>query len=154
MDTDVIVVGAGPVGLMLAGELRLGGARVVVLERLTEATTESRASTLHARTMEIFDQRALLDRLGTPPPSQNGGHFGGIPLDFGGLPTRYPGQWKVLQTRVEELLAAWATELGADIRRGHDVCGLELGDDRIRLHAGSPTGTVELTGRYLVGCDG
>jgi 2-polyprenyl-6-methoxyphenol hydroxylase-like FAD-dependent oxidoreductase len=153
MDTDVIVVGAGPVGLMLAGELRLGGARVIVLERLTEATTESRASTLHARTMEIFDQRGLLDQLGTPP-SQNGGHFGGIPLDFGNLPTGYPGQWKVLQTRVEELLAAWATELGADIRRGHDVCGLELGDDRIRVHAGSPTGTVELTGRYLVGCDG
>jgi len=153
MDTDVIIVGAGPVGLMLAGELRLGGARVVVLERLAEPTTESRASTLHARTMEIFDQRDLLNRLGTPP-SQGSGHFGGIPLDFANVPTRYSGQWKVLQTRVEELLAGWATELGADIRRGQHVCGLEIQDDRVRVHAGTPGGTVELTARYLVGCDG
>jgi oxygenase len=149
MDTDVIVVGAGPVGLMLAGELRLGGARVVVLERLAVPTTESRASTLHARTMEIFDQRGLLGALGTPP-NQSTGHFGGIPIDFGGLPTRYPGQWKVLQAEVESLLARWATGLGADLRREHDVHALETSDDRVRVRAGP----VELTGRFLVGCDG
>jgi oxygenase len=57
VDTQVIVAGAGPVGLMLAAELRLGGAEVTVLERLAAPTTESRASTLHARTMEILDQR-------------------------------------------------------------------------------------------------
>jgi 2-polyprenyl-6-methoxyphenol hydroxylase-like FAD-dependent oxidoreductase len=153
MDTDVIVVGAGPVGLMLAGELRLGGARVVLLERLTAPTTESRASTLHARTMEIFDQRGLLARLGTPP-NQNAGHFGGIPLDLGGLPTRYPGQWKVLQAQVEELLARWVTGLGADLRRGHDVRDLVVGADRVHVRADTPAGPVELTGRYLVGCDG
>ncbi|HEY0804040.1 MAG TPA: FAD-dependent monooxygenase, partial [Pseudonocardiaceae bacterium] len=135
MDTDVIVVGAGPVGLMLAGELRLGGARVIVLERLAAPTTESRASTLHARTMEILDQRGLMRRLGTPP-SHRMGHFGGIPLDFGGLPTRYPGQWKVPQARVEELLAEWATELGADIRREHDVHSCETSHDGVRVRAG------------------
>jgi 2-polyprenyl-6-methoxyphenol hydroxylase-like FAD-dependent oxidoreductase len=149
MDTDVIVVGAGPVGLMLAGELRLGGAGVVVLDRLAEPTTESRASTLHARTMEIFDQRGLLGTLGTPP-NEPAGHFGGIPLVLSGLSTRYPGQWKVLQARVEELLAAWAIGLGADLRREHDVTGLDAGDDRVRVRAGS----VELTARYVVGCDG
>jgi 2-polyprenyl-6-methoxyphenol hydroxylase-like FAD-dependent oxidoreductase len=149
MDTDVIVVGAGPVGLMLAGELRLGGAGVVVLERLAEPTTESRASTLHARTMEIFDQRGLLGPLGTPP-NEPTGHFGGIPLDFRGLSTRYAGQWKVLQARVEELLATWAVDLGADLRREHDVTGLEVGADRVRVRAGP----VEVTGRYVVGCDG
>src|SRR5882724_3110075 len=106
MDTQVIVVGAGPVGLMLAGELRLGGAEVVVLERLAAPTTESRASTLHARTMEIFDQRGLLAELGNPP-SEPAGHFGGIPLDLSSLPTPYPGQWKVPQARVEQLLASW-----------------------------------------------
>jgi 2-polyprenyl-6-methoxyphenol hydroxylase-like FAD-dependent oxidoreductase len=79
-DTEVIVVGAGPVGLLLAGELRLGGVRVTVLERLTEPTTESRASALHARTMEFFDQRGLLDGLSLPNLPH--GHFGGIPLDL------------------------------------------------------------------------
>jgi len=100
MDTQVLVVGAGPVGLMLAGELRLGGAEVIVLERLAVPTIESRASTLHARTMELFDQRGLLERLDSPP-NQRMGHFGGIPLDLGELATRYPGQWKVLQAEVE-----------------------------------------------------
>ncbi|MFL6160889.1 MAG: FAD-dependent monooxygenase [Jatrophihabitantaceae bacterium] len=153
MDTQVIVVGAGPVGLMLAGELRLGGAEVVVLERLAVPTTESRASTLHARTMEMFDQRGLLDRLGTPP-SQRMGHFGGIPLDLGELPTRYPGQWKVLQARVEELLGEWAAELGADIRRDHELVGLRAGADRVRVRVDGPAGPLELTAQYLVGCDG
>lgn len=153
MDTDVIVVGAGPVGLMLAGELRLGGARVVVLERLAVPTAESRASTLHARTMELLDQRGLVERLGTPP-SQRMGHFGGIPLDFGGLPTRYPGQWKVLQAQVESLLATWAGELGADLRREHDVRQLDVCADHVRVLARSPSGPVTLTGRFLVGCDG
>lgn len=153
MDTDVIVVGAGPVGLMLAGELRLAGARVVVLERLAAPTTESRASTVHARTMEIFDQRDLLERLGTPP-NQRTGHFGGIPLDFGGLPTRYPGQWKVLQAKIEALLAGWATGLGADLRREHDLRELEAGDDQVRVRAHTPAGPVELISHFLVGCDG
>lgn len=163
VDTDVVVVGAGPVGLMLACELRLGGARVTVLERLAAPTTESRASTLHARTMEFFDQRGLLEQLGSPP-IQRSGHFGGIPLDFSTLPTRFPGQYKVLQAQVEEVLARRATELGADIRREHEVCALEDGPDAtgpdapdagaVRVHARTPAGQVRVTGRYVVGCDG
>lgn len=153
MDTQVIVVGAGPVGLMLAGELRLGGAEVTVLERLPAPTTESRASTLHARTMELFDQRGLLATLGTPPNDRRG-HFGGIPLDLGELPTPYPGQWKVPQARVEALLAEWAGGLGADIRREHELSGIEVGSDQVRARVTGPAGPLELTGRYLVGCDG
>ncbi|MDT3400921.1 FAD-dependent monooxygenase, partial [Streptomyces sp. B1866] len=103
-------------GLMLAGELRLGGARVVVLERREAPTAESRASTLHARTMEILDTRGLLTDLGSPP-NEPRGHFGGVPMDLT-LPSRHPGQWKVPQTRTEELLHKWAASLGADLRRG------------------------------------
>lgn len=77
-ETEVIVVGAGPVGLLLAGELRLAGADVVVLDKLTAPTTESRASTLHSRTMEILDTRGLLDALGEIPGDPSG-HFGGSP---------------------------------------------------------------------------
>jgi bifunctional oxygenase/reductase len=153
MDTQVIVVGAGPVGLMLAGELRLGGAEVVVVERLAAPTAESRASTLHARSMEIFDQRGLLAELGEPP-SDRRGHFGGIPLDFGELPTSYPGQWKVPQARVEQLLAGWADRLGADLRRGYELSGLVDAGDRVRARLIGPAGPVTLTASYLIGCDG
>ncbi|MCX4654026.1 SDR family oxidoreductase [Streptomyces microflavus] len=153
-DTDVVVVGAGPVGLMLAGELRLGGADVIVLDRLGAPTTESRASTLHARTMEILDQRGLLDGIGTPPDEPMG-HFGGLPLDLR-LPGPYPGQWKVPQTRTEAVLGAWAVRLGAEVRRGHRVAGLEQHPDRVTVEAAGPEGgaPVRITAPYVVGCDG
>ena len=152
LDTQVIVVGAGPVGLMLAGELRLGGAEVIVLEQRAAPTTESRASTLHARTMEILDQRGLLGELGTPPNDVTG-HFGGIPLDLA-LDSPYPGQWKVPQVRTEELLGAWARGLGADLRRRHAVRALTDGPRHVEVEALGPDGPVLLRARYVVGCDG
>jgi oxygenase len=148
----VIVVGAGPVGLMLAGELRLGGCGVLVLERLAAPTKESRASTLHARTMEIFDERGLLEPLGMPP-NVPAGHFGGIPLDLT-LPSPYPGQWKVPQHRTEALLEDWAVGLGADVRRGHEVRALTQQPDRVQVAAAGPDGTVSLQASCVVGCDG
>ncbi|MGK5639749.1 FAD-dependent monooxygenase [Streptomyces sp. URMC 126] len=153
VETQVVVVGAGPVGLLLAGELRLGGADVVVLERLAEPTTESRASTLHARTMELLDQRGLLGPLGTPPNDAMS-HFGGIPLDLGGLDTAYPGQWKVPQARTEELLREWAVGLGAEVRRGHEVRGVTEADGYVEAEAAGPAGPVRVRASYLVGCDG
>ncbi|HEX5120999.1 MAG TPA: FAD-dependent monooxygenase [Pseudonocardiaceae bacterium] len=153
MDTQVIVVGAGPVGLMLAGELRLGGAEVVVLDRLAEPMAESRASTLHARTMEVLDQRGLVERFGATP-NRPMGHFGGIPFDLSGVTTRFPGLWSVPQTQIEQVLAEWATELGADIRRGDEVIGIDAGEDRVRVHVVGPGGCSALTGAWVVGCDG
>jgi oxygenase len=153
VETQVLVVGAGPVGLMLAGELRLGGVDVVVLERLAAATTESRASTLHARTMEIFDQRGLLDELGTVP-SDLVGHFGGIRLDFSRLDSRYPGQWKVPQACIEQLLGRWAVGLGAIVRRGHELIGLRQNDSGVEAEVVGPGGRVQIRAAYLVGCDG
>jgi 2-polyprenyl-6-methoxyphenol hydroxylase-like FAD-dependent oxidoreductase len=152
LETDVVVVGAGPVGLMLAGELRLGGADVVVVERLREPTTESRASTLHARTMELLDARGLLDALGTPPCDLRG-HFGGIPLDLA-QPSPYQGQWKVPQTTTEALLQDWAVDLGAALRRGHEVRQVVVDDDAVTAVADGPTGRLQVRARYLVGCDG
>ncbi|WP_086792975.1 FAD-dependent monooxygenase [Streptomyces thermovulgaris] len=153
LETEVLVVGAGPVGLMLAGELRLGGAGTVVLERRSAPTTESRASTLHARTMELFDSRGLLDALGTPPDEPRG-HFGGVPLDLT-LPSPWPGQWKVPQTRTEELLQEWALGLGADLRRGHDLRAVRVAEDHVEAVAAGPGGrTLRIRARYVVGCDG
>ncbi|MFF7921387.1 FAD-dependent monooxygenase [Streptomyces mirabilis] len=167
LDTDVLVVGAGPAGLMLATELRLGGAEVVVVDQRPGPTTESRASTLHARTMEILDSRGLLDELGTPPCEPRG-HFGGVPLDLT-LPSSYPGQWKVAQTRTEELLQRRAAVLGADLRRRHQLLSLEAesegagrdeagrgraGRGGVEAEAIGPYGPVRIRARYLVGCDG
>lgn len=152
LDTQIIVVGAGPVGLALAGELRLGGAEVIVLEQRNSRITESRASTLHARTMEIFDSRGLLEAFGELP-NELVGHFGGIALDLG-LPSRYPGQWKVPQTRTEELLEERALSLGADIRRGWKLLDMAKDGGSVQIVAGTPDGVRTLRAAYLVGCDG
>jgi NAD(P)-dependent dehydrogenase (short-subunit alcohol dehydrogenase family)/2-polyprenyl-6-methoxyphenol hydroxylase-like FAD-dependent oxidoreductase len=152
VDTQVIVVGAGPVGLLLAGELRLGGAEVTVLEQLAEPTTESRASTVHARTMEIFDSRGLLSGFGELH-SDVMGHFGGIPLDLT-LPSPYPGQWKAPQVQTEAVLQQWAASLGADLRWGHRLRNLAVRPDCVEADVVGPAGPMRLRGLYLVGCDG
>ncbi|HSV65552.1 MAG TPA: FAD-dependent oxidoreductase [Mycobacteriales bacterium] len=150
--TEVVVVGAGPVGLALAGELRLAGVDVTVLERRTAPSGESRASTLHARTMEILDSRGLLAQVGTPPHEPMG-HLAGIPLDLT-LPSGYPGQWKVPQTRMEEILHSWARSLGARIRRGHRLHSVVAEAEDVEAVAVGPAGPVRVSARYLVGCDG
>ncbi|MFJ5927761.1 FAD-dependent monooxygenase [Kitasatospora sp. NPDC092948] len=128
MDASVIVVGAGPAGLMLAGELRLAGVDVIVLDRLTRRTGESRGIGFTMRTMEVFDQRGILRRFGDIETS-NHGHFGGIPLDLGVLGSAHQAARTVPQHVTETVLEGWAVELGADIRRDQEFVGLtDLGD--------------------------
>ncbi|WP_055563830.1 FAD-dependent monooxygenase, partial [Streptomyces atriruber] len=155
METEVIIVGAGPVGLLLTAELCLHGVRVAVVEQRHRPTKESRASTLHARTMEIFDSRGLLTDFASPPTEPRG-HFGGLPLDLT-LPGAYPGQHKVPQTKTESVLEEWALSLGADIRCGHRLQLLDLAQDGEVVEAeavGRDGRPVRLRGRYLVACDG
>lgn len=152
LETDVLVVGAGPVGLMLAGELARGGADVVVVEKRREPTRESRASTLHARTMEILDSRELLPDVGNPP-NEPKGHFGGINLDLT-LPSTHPGQWKVPQTKTEAVLEEWAISLGADIRCGHELVAVADAGEHVDAEALGSDGTLHLRAKYVVACDG
>jgi bifunctional hydroxylase/dehydrase len=153
MKTDVIIVGAGPAGMMLAGELRLADVRVTILERLVVPTGESRGLGFTARTMEVFDQRGLLPRLPDFEIS-NVGHFGGLPIDFGVLEGAHFGGKTLPQSRTEAMLAGWCASVGVDVRRGHEFVGLTEDEDGVTAEFVGPNGTDYLTASYLVACDG
>lgn len=152
-DADVIVVGAGPTGLMLAGELRLAGVRTLVLDRLAEPMKQSRALGFSARTIEEFDQRGLLPRFGelhTIPV----GHFGGLPIDFRVVEGGSYGARGKPQSLTEGVLAGWAAEHGAEVLREHEVTGLRQDADGVELDVTTPEGGKRLRARYVAGCDG
>jgi 2-polyprenyl-6-methoxyphenol hydroxylase-like FAD-dependent oxidoreductase len=151
--SDVTVVGGGPTGVMLAGELRRHGVRVLVLERDAEPTRVVRALGLHARSIEVLDQRGLLDRflaLGTQYPV--GGFFAGIDKPAPDrLDTAHPYVLGIPQPTTERLLTEHAIELGVEIRRGCELVGLSQDDHGVTAELADGT---QLRSRYLVGCDG
>ncbi|MFH8369811.1 FAD-dependent monooxygenase [Streptomyces sp. NPDC018031] len=155
VDTDVVIAGGGPTGLMLACELRLAGAEVVVADRLPERTGESRAGGLHARTMEVLDQRGVLDRFLAAGVPRAIGHFSGLWLDFDRFETRHPRSLVLLQSAVERLLEEWAAELGVRVRWSSEVTAVRQDGTGVEVTLGAPgaSGTT-LRARYLVGCDG
>ena len=152
-DADVIIVGAGPTGLMLAGELRLAGVRTLVLDRLSEPIKQSRALGFSARTIEEFDQRGLLPRFGDLQTIPFG-HFGGLPIDYRVVEGGSYGARGKPQSLTEGVLAGWAAEHGAEVRRDHEIVGLTSDDDGVDLDVVTPEGRRRLRARYVAGCDG
>lgn len=150
---DVIIIGGGPTGMMLASELRLHDVTVLVLERDAEPTRLVRSLGLHARSIEILDMRGLLDRFLAHGTAYLGvGRFAGIdkpqPAD---LDTAHGYLLGIPQPVTDRLLTERATELGAEIRRGAEVSGFTQDDDGVTVELADGT---SLRARWMVGCDG
>ncbi|WP_433465441.1 FAD-dependent monooxygenase [Spirillospora sp. CA-128828] len=168
--TDVVIAGGGPVGLALAVELRLHGVETVVLERLAEVDRRTKAGAVHGRAAEMLDRRGLTGRIaevqeallaGRPTPAHRGGVGGPQPRGhFAGIwvlrETSHPTAdvMMIPQDRLEEILAAHAAELGADIRRGHELVRYEQDATGVTVTADGPDGRYELRAGHLVGADG
>ncbi|SDS95708.1 rifampin monooxygenase [Microterricola viridarii] len=150
---DVIIIGGGPTGVMLASELALQGVRALVLERDAEPTPVVRSLGLHARSLEILEQRGILERFlehGTKHPLD--GFFAGIAKPAPqSLDTTHPYVLGIPQPVTDRLLREHAAELGVEIRWGRELVGLSQSEEAV---------TAELldgerhSARYLIGCDG
>ncbi|WP_444963793.1 FAD-dependent monooxygenase [Nocardiopsis sp. M1B1] len=157
MDADVIVVGAGPTGLMLAAELRLAGLRPLVLERYPHRRSTPKAGGLGGQILELLRHRGLLERFEaacTGPAPAPRFPFGGVHLDLTRLADPPMHALPLPQQRLEQLLDERAAELGVDLRRGHEVVGLSQDDAAATVDVRGPDGPYRASAHYLVGCDG
>ncbi|HEY3506146.1 MAG TPA: rifampin monooxygenase [Actinocatenispora sp.] len=150
---DVIVVGAGPAGVTLAAELRLHGVRVVVVEKAAEPSPVVRGLGMHVRSIEVMDQRGLLDRfLAHGQRYPLGSFFAGIAkAQPERLDTAHPYVLGMPQPIIDRLLTEHAVESGAELRRGAELVGLSQDDDGVTAELADGG---RLRSRYLVGCDG
>jgi 2-polyprenyl-6-methoxyphenol hydroxylase-like FAD-dependent oxidoreductase len=151
-DHAVVIVGGGPTGMMLAGELTLAGIDVALVERRASQELDgSRAGGLHSRTIEVLDQRGIADRFLAEGQTMQVQAFAGIPLDISDFPTRHNYGLALWQSHFERILAAWISELGVPIAREREVTGLAQEDTGVDVELADGR---SLRADYVVGCDG
>ncbi|MFZ1490915.1 MAG: FAD-dependent monooxygenase [Ilumatobacteraceae bacterium] len=153
IECSVVIVGAGPTGLMLAAELAIAGVDVVILERRTDQRVDgSRAGGLLPRSLEVLDQRGVVDRFldaGYTVPAHG---FAGIPLDLSDLPTRHNYILALRQSEFEPIVADWVVgDLQVRIVRGCEVVGLVQDDDGVQIELADGR---SFRSSFVVGCDG
>ncbi|WP_119270968.1 FAD-dependent monooxygenase [Taklimakanibacter deserti] len=149
---EVVIAGGGPTGLTLAGELALAGVDVAIVERrVSQDLVGARSGGLHARTIEIFDQRGIADRLLEEGQVAQVAGFAGIRLDISDFPTRHNYGLALWQSHIERILTGWVGELAVPIHRGREVTGFTQDASGVDV-ALSDGGSLRAA--YLVGCDG
>ena len=148
----VVIAGGGPAGQMLAGELVLAGSDVAIVERrANQDLVGSRAGGLHARTIEVLDQRGIADRFLSQGQVAQVAGFAWIPLDISDFPTRHNYGLALWQNHIERILAEWAGELAVPIYREREVTGFAQDDTGVNVELSHGQ---SLRAEYLVGCDG
>jgi 3-(3-hydroxy-phenyl)propionate hydroxylase len=148
----VVIAGGGPTGMMLAGELTLAGVDVGLVERRASAElVGSRAGGLHARTIEVLDQRGIADRFLAEGKAMQVGGFAHIPLDISDFPTRHNYGLALWQKDFERILAGWIEELAVPVYRGREVTGFVQDDAGVDVELSDGQ---RMRAQYLVGCDG
>jgi 2-polyprenyl-6-methoxyphenol hydroxylase-like FAD-dependent oxidoreductase len=155
MDVDVLVVGAGPTGLMMAGELLRRGVRTRIVDKLDAPSPHSKAIGVHARTLEIFDDLGIAGELVSRGVAVEGvtmraGDEPVITVDFAGLDTRFPFILCLSQQETESVLAALLEKRGGKVERSVEL--VSLGEDEAVLR--TPSGEERVRARWVVGCDG
>ena len=149
---EVVIAGGGPTGLMLAAELALARVDVAIVERRTTQDIDgTRAGGLHARTIEVLDQRGVADRFLAEGKVGQFAGYAFITLDLGDCPSRHNYVLALGQSHIERILAAWVDELGVPIIRGTEVTGFVQDDAGVDVGLGDGR---SLHAQYLVGCDG
>ena len=148
----VVIAGGGPTGLMLAGELALAAIDVAIVERRpSQDLAGSRAGGLHARTIEVLDQRGIADRFLSEGQVAQVAAFAGVSLDISDFPTRHHYGLGLWQNHIERILAGWVAELAVPIYRGREVTGFAQDDTGVDVDVSDGE---SLRAAYLVGCDG
>src|SRR4051812_44349909 len=147
---QAVIVGAGPTGMMLAAELALAHVDVAIVERRPgQDVAGPRAGGLHARTIEVFDQRGIAERFLAQGQRAQVAGFQMIRLDISDFPTRHPYGLGLWQIHIERILADWIADLQVPVYRGSELTGFTQDDTGVDVELADGQ---SLRAEYLIGC--